>query len=51
MIPRLRSYWRNLTKRPQIERDLREELESYIDLLVSEKTALGMSRAATRRAV
>jgi putative ABC transport system permease protein len=42
--------FRNLVKRDSIEKDLREELDSYVGLLADEKTAAGLPEDAARRA-
>ncbi|HYC51137.1 MAG TPA: ABC transporter permease [Gemmatimonadaceae bacterium] len=41
---------RNLTRRSEVERDLDDELQAYIDLLTAEKIKLGMTPDAARRA-
>ena len=41
---------RNLLRRSEVERDLDEELQAYVDLLTAEKIKLGMSPDAARRA-
>lgn len=46
----LRSMWRNLFRRDRAERDLDEELRSYVDLLAAEYERTGMPPALARRA-
>ncbi len=50
MLPRLVSLFRNLLRRRAVERDLSDEVASYLQLLVEEKVAAGMAPAAARRA-
>jgi hypothetical protein len=47
---RIRSLMRNLFRRRKVDEDLHEELHSYLDLLVQEKIAAGMTPDAARRA-
>jgi putative ABC transport system permease protein len=47
---RLTSICRNLFARPRVERDLDDELRSYLDQLTEEKRAAGMGAAEARRA-
>jgi len=42
--------WRNLFRRRAVERDLKEEIDSYVEMLTAEKIAAGMSPAAAQRA-
>ena len=49
-MSRLTSLWRNLTRRGQIERELDDELQAAIDLLVEEKQRTGLSAGEARRA-
>ena len=44
------SAFRNLFRRGDVERDLHEELQAYIDLLTAEKIKAGLSPDAARRA-
>jgi putative ABC transport system permease protein len=46
----LRHLVRNLLRRDRVERELTDEIEGYVDLLIEEKVAQGMSRDAARRA-
>ena len=46
----LRSTLRSLTKREQLDRDLDDELNAYLDLLIEEKVQQGMSPEAALRA-
>ncbi|MDQ3698641.1 MAG: ABC transporter permease [Gemmatimonadota bacterium] len=45
----LASIWRNLLRRGRVERDLTEEVGSYLDLLTSEKIASGQNAREARR--
>lgn len=47
---RLVSLFRNLLRRDKVEKDLDEEVRSYVDLLADEKTAAGLPRHTARRA-
>src|SRR6185436_11349113 len=50
-LSRLRSVWRNLRHRDRVERDLDDELQATLDLLIDEKVAAGVEpREARRRA-
>lgn len=42
MISRLRALWNNVFRRRQLDRDLDEELEAYVELLTAEKLEAGM---------
>jgi len=46
----LASLWRNLFHRTRVERDLDDELHTYVDQLMDEKIRGGMSPAEARRA-
>ncbi len=46
----LASLFRNLLRRGRVERELDEELLSYVDLVTDEKAATGLSEQAARRA-
>jgi predicted permease len=50
MLNRLRSAWRNLTRRSRVEQDLTDEIDAVFDLLVEEKLRSGLSPADARRA-
>jgi putative ABC transport system permease protein len=50
ILARLSSLWRNLSHKARVERDLDDELASYLELLAGEKMRAGMSPAAARRA-
>src|SRR5688572_33127777 len=45
MVSRVRSLWRNLVRRSQVERDLDDEVRGAFELLVDEKIRDGLSRA------
>jgi len=49
VLPWLRSTFHSLTKQERVDRDLDEELEAYLDLLVDEKVQQVMSREAALR--
>ena len=46
----LRHFVRNLFRRDRVERELSDEIDGYVDLLIEEKAAQGMSRDDARRA-
>jgi putative ABC transport system permease protein len=48
-FPRLRAFVRSVLRRPQVDRDLAEELESYVDLVADEQQAHGAAAAEARR--
>lgn len=50
LLARGSSVMRNLFRRAKVERNLDEEIRSYLDALVEEKVAAGMSPAEARRA-
>ena len=50
LVSRIRSAWRNLFSRAEVERDLDEELTAYVELLVEEKVRAGMPPDEARRA-
>jgi putative ABC transport system permease protein len=50
ILPRLASLWRNLSRKARVDRDLDDELASYLALLAAEKERAGMSPQAARRA-
>ena len=50
LFSRLRRLWHNIVARPEIERDLDEELNAYVDLLAAEKARAGLSPDEARRA-
>src|ERR1700748_1172734 len=47
---RIRSFFRNLFRKPQVEAQLDREVSSYLDLLIDEKMAAGMNRRQAERA-
>ena len=49
-VTRLRSLLRNLLRRDQVERDLDSEIDSYLEALINEKVAAGMTPEDARRA-
>jgi putative ABC transport system permease protein len=50
MGARLRHFVRNLLRRDHVERELTDEIEGYVDLLMEEKVSQGMSRDDARLA-
>jgi macrolide transport system ATP-binding/permease protein len=42
MIIRLRALWNNAFRRRQLDRDLDEELEAYVELVAAEELRAGM---------
>jgi putative ABC transport system permease protein len=46
----LRHFLRNLLRRERVERELSDEIDGFVDLLVEEKAAQGMSPGQARRA-
>ena len=46
----LRHFVRNLLRRDRVERELTDEIDGYVDLLIAEKVAQGMARDDARRA-
>lgn len=42
MISRFRALWNNVFRKRQLDRDLNEELEAYVDLVAAEKLRAGM---------
>ena len=47
---RIRSFFRNLFRKPQVEAQLDREVSSYLDLLIDEKMSAGMNRRQAERA-
>ena len=50
ILARCSSWWRNLAHRSRVERDLADDVASYLELLAEEKMRQGMSPEAARRA-
>src|ERR671929_1808242 len=50
LVSRLDSLRRNLLRREHVERDLAEELDAYLELLVEAKLAAGLGPGEARRA-
>jgi predicted permease len=50
MTPRLASLWRNVVHRDRVERDLDDELQATLDLLVEEKRRAGVAPEDAQRA-
>src|SRR5512138_1960630 len=46
----MRSFWRNLIRRAAVERELDDEMQATLEMLVAEKVRAGMSLDAARRA-
>jgi putative ABC transport system permease protein len=49
VVSRVSSWWRNHWRKQAVERDLDEELRSYLELLTAEKVKLGMTPENARR--
>ena len=49
-LPRLYSLWRNLFRKDQVEQELTEELNAYLELLIEAKLKKGLNPAEARRA-
>src|SRR5215204_6584763 len=49
LMPRMDSLRRNLLRREQVDRDLDEELEAYLEMLVEIKVSAGLNPAVARR--
>ena len=49
-LTRIRSFFRNLLHKQQVDRELDREVTSYLDMLVQEKLAKGMNREQALRA-
>ena len=49
MLARLRSFWRGLWKREQLERDVDDEMKFHLEARTEEWTRRGMSREEARR--
>jgi putative ABC transport system permease protein len=50
LIPRMASLWRNLLHKERVERELREELQAYVELLTEAKMSQGLGAAEARHA-
>ena len=46
----LKSLWRTLTDRSRVDRELSDEVQSYVELLTAEKIAAGATPTEARRA-
>lgn len=49
MISRLRALWNNVFRRKQIDRDLDEELQAYLELVAAEKAQTGVDLQEAQR--
>jgi predicted permease len=49
LVPRLRSLWRNVVRRRQVDAELAEELRAYADELTERKRRAGLAPATARR--
>ena len=49
MISRLRAFWNNVFRRKQLDRDLDEELQAYMELISAEKVQTGMEPEEAHR--
>jgi putative ABC transport system permease protein len=50
LLPRLTSLWRNLFRKARTEKELAEELDAYLEMLVEQKIKEGLAPAEARRA-
>ncbi len=50
LLPRLSSLWRNLFRKPQMEQELTEEIDAYLEMLIETKINEGLDPAEARRA-
>ena len=50
LIPRLVSLWRNLLRRGRVERELAEEIDTFLEMLTQAKVDEGLSPEEARRA-
>jgi predicted permease len=50
LLSRIASLFRNLSRRRKVERDLAEEVDSYVDLLTEKKMKQGLNESQARRA-
>jgi putative ABC transport system permease protein len=50
LLPRLRSLWRNLSRKTRKEQELTEEIDAYLEMLVEQKIIEGFDPAEARRA-
>ncbi|HEY6445977.1 MAG TPA: ABC transporter permease, partial [Acidobacteriaceae bacterium] len=49
MISRLRALWNNVFRRKQLDRDLDEELQAYLELVAAEKVQTGLDPGEAQR--
>ena len=49
MISRLRALWNNVFRRKQLDRDLDEELQAYVELVSAEKVQAGVDPEEAHR--
>ncbi len=49
MLSRLRALWNNVFRRKQLDRDLDEELQAYVELMSAEKARTGVDADEARR--
>ena len=50
LLARLSSLWRNLFHRGRVERELSEEIDAYLEMLVDQKIKMGLDPGGARRA-
>jgi predicted permease len=50
LLPRLSSLWRNLFHKAQKERELTEEIDTYLEMLIQQKIEQGLNPEEARRA-
>ncbi len=51
LLVRISSLWRHLFRRPEVEKNLEEEIEAYVEMLVKARIKQGSDPAEARRAV
>ena len=49
LIPYLRAFWRNLTRRRSLDQDLDDEICSYVEMSAEENVGSGMPAGQARR--
>jgi hypothetical protein len=50
LLPRLASLWRNLFQKGRRERELAEEIDAYLEMLIEQKIEQGLGQGEARRA-
>src|SRR5262245_6852940 len=49
LLPRLSSFWRNLFRKTRADRELKEEVDAYLEMLIETKIEQGVNPAEARR--